>query len=299
LGKNKGNIKKKKLGKFSSLTVVISLSLSLSLIGILGSLLLHAKKLSDYIKNNIELHVYLDPDINQVNVKRLETLFSIKPYVKNIDDKAQISYVSQEEAVKRFIVETGEDFTELLDVNPIGSSFILKISDEFSSSFQLNKLKTEIQEMQGVFQVDFREDLVDDINSNIQVITVVLLIFASLLVLAVTILMNNTIRLALFSQRFLIRSMQLVGATDAFIRKPFILRGALQGLFSGTVASFVVVALLNYAYMKVTSLKLLEDNQMLFSLLAFLIVFGIVIGFFSSLNSVKKYLRSSLDELHN
>jgi len=298
LGKKKEHIQKKKLGSFSSLTVVISLTLSLCVIGILGSLLLHTKKLADFIKNNIELHVYLDPNIPQGSVNKLQTLFSIKPYVKTIDGEEQITYISEKEAIEKFISETGEDFTEILDVSPIRSSFILKISDEFSSSQQLKKLQKEIELMQGVFQVDFREDLVDDINQNIKLISIVLLLFSALLILAVIILMNNTIRLALFSQRFIIRSMQLVGATNVFISRPFVLRGAFQGFLSGLIASTFIIGMLNYAYQKIEDLRLLEDSTSLFILLGIISLFGAIVGLISTLVSVKKYLRYSLDELY-
>jgi len=298
LVKKKEHIQKKKLGSFSSITVIISLTLSLCVIGILGSLVLHTKKLADFIKNNIELHVYLDPNIPQANVNKLQTLFSIKPYVKTSNEEAQITYISEKEAIDKFINETGEDFTEILDISPIRSSFILKISDEFSSSQQLKKLQKEIELMQGVFQVDFREDLVDDINQNIKLISIVLLLFSALLILSVIILMNNTIRLALFSQRFIIRSMQLVGATNVFISRPFVLRGAFQGLLSGVIASAFIIGMLNYAYQKIEDLRLLEDSESLLILLTGISIFGSIIGFVSSLISVKKYLRYSLDELY-
>ncbi|MFK7899518.1 MAG: cell division protein FtsX [Cyclobacteriaceae bacterium] len=298
LARKRSHRKKKRLGNYPNFVVVLSLTLSLSVIGILGLLILHAKKLSDIIKENIELHVYLENDITEANVSKLKTVFSAKPYIKTKKNTPLISYISKEAAIKSFINETGEDFTEILDVSPIKSAFILKISDEFSSSYQLRKLQQEIEKVHGVFQVDFREDLVNDINKNIEIITYVLLFFSALLVLAVMVLMNNTIKLALFSQRFIIRSMQLVGATARFIQKPFIFRGAGQGLMSGIIATGFLAGLLYYAYSKIESLKLLSDNKSLLFLFGGLCLFGTFVGLFSSLRATKKYLHISLDELY-
>ena len=152
--------------------------------------------------------------------------------------------------------------------------------------------------MDGVYEVLYVESLIESINSNIQKISLVLLSFAVILVLVVIILINNTIKLALFSQRFLIRSMQLVGATSFFIQRPFLNRAAWQGVVSGLIASALLFALMQYAYHEVTELQLLRDDEQTYILMAALVVIGLIIGFLSSYRAIRKYLRLSLDELY-
>lgn len=291
-------VKKKKLGNYPHAMVVFSISLALFVIGLFGMLLIHAGKLSDIVKESIEMQVYLDRNLTQVQLDRLQKSLAAKEYVAYKGDTAQVRFLSKEEGAKAFLEETGEDFTAFLGDNPLRDTYVIRINAESSSSAQLKGIKNDIEGIEGVYEVQYVESLIESINSNIQKISMLLLAFAGILVLVVIILINNTIKLALYSQRFLIRSMQLVGATSFFIQRPFLNRAAFQGIISGIIASVLLFALMQYAYREITELSLLKDEEQMYMLMIALIVLGAVIGFLSSYRAVRKYLRLSLDELY-
>ncbi|MBX0331716.1 ABC transporter permease [Pontibacter sp. HSC-14F20] len=291
-------VKKKKLGNYPHAMVVFSISLALFVIGLFGMLLIHAGKLSDIVKESIEMQVYLDRNLTQVQLDRLQKTLAAKEFVAYKGDTAQVRFLSKEEGAKAFLEETGEDFTAFLGDNPLRDTYVIRINAESSSSAQLKGIKNDIEGIEGVYEVQYVESLIESINSNIQKISILLLGFAAILVLVVIILINNTIKLALYSQRFLIRSMQLVGATSFFIQRPFLNRAAFQGIISGIVASILLFALMQYAYREITELSLLKDDEQMYMLMIALIVLGAVIGFLSSYRAVRKYLGLSLDELY-
>ncbi len=290
--------KKKKLGSYPSVSVIFSITLSLFIIGLFGLLLLHTNKLSEIIKDNIEIQVYLNKDITQnQRIQVLKTLSS-KDYVLKSDEEAQISFVSKETAEKKFIEETGEDFKDFLGENPLRDAYTVKIASDFQNAEKLGVIKQDLEEMSAVFEVAYSENLVDSINKNMTKIGLLLLSFASILLLVVVVLINNTIKLALFSQRFLIRSMQLVGAKSSFIQRPFITRALLYGLIGGIIASGILYSVMQYANTKVQDLSTLQEMNKIVILYIILIALGGFIGLASTYRAVKKYLRLSLDELY-
>ncbi|WP_299701000.1 permease-like cell division protein FtsX [uncultured Pontibacter sp.] len=292
------SVKKKKLGNYPHAMVVFSISLALFVIGLFGMLLIHAGKLSEIVKESIEMQVYLDRNLTPVQIDRLQKTLAAKEYVAYKGDTAQVRFVSKEEGAKAFLDETGEDFMAFLGDNPLRDTYVLRINAESSTSAQLKGIKNDIEGIEGVYEVQYVESLIESINSNIQKISILLLGFAGILVLVVIILINNTVKLALYSQRFLIRSMQLVGATSFFIQRPFLNRAAFQGIISGIIASALLFGLMQYAYHEITELTLLKDEEQMYMLMIALIVLGSVIGFLSSYRAVRKYLRLSLDELY-
>ena len=298
MAKNIKHVKKKKLGSYPHLMVVFSISLALFVIGLFGLLLIHAGRLSEKVKESIEMQIYLDRNLTEVQMARLQKTFAAKEYVAYKNDTAQVRFISKEEGAKAFLDETGEDFMEFLGDNPLRDAYVLKIDPNHSSSPELKSIKLDLQDVSGVYEVQYVESLIESINSNIEKISMILLGFAAILILVVIILINNTVKLALFSQRFLIRSMQLVGATSFFIQKPFLNRAAFQGMISGLVASALLFGLMQYAYHEVEELKLLRNEEQTYILMAALVVIGIVIGFLSSYRAVRKYLGLSLDELY-
>jgi cell division transport system permease protein len=292
------SVKKKKLGNYPHAMVVFSISLALFVIGLFGMLLIHAGKLSEIVKESIEMQVYLERDLSKVQLDRLQKTFAAKEYIAYKGDTAQVRFVSKEEGAKEFLDETGEDFMAFLGDNPLRDTYVLKIDAASSSSEQLKGIKKDLEEINGVYEVQYVESLIESINSNIQKISILLIAFAGILVLVVIILINNTIKLALYSQRFLIRSMQLVGATSFFIQRPFLNRAAWQGIMSGLIASALLFGLMQYAYHEITELSLLKDEEQMYLLMIALVVIGCIIGFLSSYRAIRKYLRMSLDELY-
>ncbi len=291
-------LKRKKLGSYPYFTVMLSITLALFVIGLFALLVMHASKLSEIIKDKFEVHAYLEKTLTPEQEDSVKTVIQEFPFVRRDDSEAAITYISKEEAARRFINETGEDFYTIIGDNPLRSSFAIRIEQQYADSVSLKKVKAHLTGVKGIYEVDYKESLINQINDNIKKIGFILIIFAAILLFTSILLINNTLKLALFSQRFLIRSMQLVGATKSFIQKPFLFRSMTQGLLSGLLASFSLFIILQYLYAKVSELKVLSDvSDMLLIFLA-LIFLGVVIGLFSSYRAVNKYLKLSLDELY-
>ncbi|WP_345071074.1 cell division protein FtsX [Hymenobacter fastidiosus] len=290
--------RKKKLGNYPHLMVVFSITLALLVIGLFGLLLIHAHKLSNLVKENIEMQVYLARDLPETELLRLQQDFGRKKYIAFKDDQPQVRFLSREEGARQFMEQTGEDFQQFLGDNPLRDAYILKINAEYSDSANLRGIEQDLRAQQGVHEVQYVQSLITSINQNVRKLSLVLLGFAIILTLVVTVLINNTIKLALFSQRFLIRSMQLVGATSFFIQRPFLRRATWQGFVSGALAALLLLALLQYAYLEVDELRLLRDEQLIGALLALMVALGAGIGFFSSYRAVRKYLGMALDDLY-
>jgi len=288
--------RKKNLGSYPYLTVVISVSLALFVLGLFGLLLIHANKLSSLIIENVELQIYLNKNVTPVQITRIEKTLSSNAYVLKKETASQITFTSKEQAAEEFIKETGEDFNSFLGENPLRDVFTIKVDPLYHS--KMDSLKIHIENMSGVFEVAYMESLVESINKNITKIGAVLVGFAAILGIIVILLINNTIKLALFSQRFLIRSMQLVGATRNFIQQPFLIRSFLQGLMSGVIAVIGLLFLLDYANSKIPGLEALQDKNIILMLFGMILLFGSLFGFFSTFRAIKKYLNMSLDDLY-
>jgi cell division transport system permease protein len=292
-------IKKKRLGSYPYISVLFSITLALFMIGALGMLAIHSKKLTSLIKENIEMQVYLKKNLSEAQRIKVRKLLEGYDFIaKDEEGSARIRYVSKEEGAELFIAETGENFVEFLGDNPLRDEFIIHIDDDHQTEAEMVTIARKLEGLPDVFEVEYVENLVQTINKNIAKIAMILGGFAIILILVVIVLINNTIKLALFSQRFLIRSMQLVGAKSSFIRRPFLLRSVVHGITGALLASALLFILAEYAYTKVNELLLLKDNNLMILLVAILIVLGAVIGFFSSLRSINKYLKLSLDELY-
>ncbi|AIZ64464.1 cell division protein [Hymenobacter sp. DG25B] len=290
--------RKKKLGNYPHAMVVFSITLALLVIGLFGLLLLHAHKLSEVVKENIEMQVYLERDLPEAQLLRLQQTFSSKPFIAYRNNQPQVRFLSKEEGARQFVEQTGEDFQQFLGDNPLRDAYILKINPEYSDTQHLRQVEQELKAETGVFEVQYVQSLITSINENVRKLSLILLGFAAVLTFVVVVLINNTIKLALFSQRFLIRSMQLVGATSFFIQRPFLRRATWQGFVSGVLAALLLLVLLQYAYLEIDELRLLRDERLLVVLLLILVALGSFIGFISSYRAVRKYLGMSLDELY-
>lgn len=290
--------KKKKLGSYPYASVVSSLTIALFVIGLFGLLIIHTQKLKSFIQGSVELQVYLTRNVTESEKAFIEKALASKEYILVKEEVPQVKFISKEEAAHQFIKETGENFVEFLGENPLRDAFVINIDPEYQKSVQMAEIKEDLEQMGGVFEVEYLESFVESINENMTKIGLVLIGFAAILIVVVILLINNTIKLSLFSQRFLIRSMQLVGATKNFIQKPFLYRASLHGLISAIIASALLYAVLRYAYARIDGLSALEDIQMLLILAGALVVLGIILGLLSSYRAINKYLKLSLDELY-
>ena len=290
--------RKKRLGSYPFVSVVFSISLTLFVIGLFGWLLIHTNKLTEYFQENIEVQVYLDRNITENQRIIINKTLSSKEYVLKGGQSPAVTFITKEEAAKKLIGQTGEDFLAILEDNPLRDAYTLKVSPEFQGEGKMELLKEDVEGIPGVYEVSYVKSVISSVNENVAKISLFLIIFAVLLLAISAILINNTIKLALFSQRFLIRSMQLVGAKSSFIRKPFLLRAILHGILSGILASGLLFLFVNYANSKVEELKILQIQETIVILYAVLVLFGAVVGYFSTLLAINKYLKLSLDELY-
>ncbi|MFY0592371.1 cell division protein FtsX [Roseivirga sp.] len=290
--------RKKKLGSYQSFSVVFSTSLALFVIGLFGILVLQANKLTAVIKQNIEVQVYLNKDISSSQRARVQSELSASDYILMNDGNPEITFISKEVAAEKFISDTGEDFSAFLGDNPLKDALTFKVNEAFQSNDSLEELKQQIQKISGVFEVTYVENLADSINNNLAKLSLLLLGISAVLIIVVLLLINSSIKLALFSQRFLIRSMQLVGAKSSFIKSPFLKRSILHGAFAGLIASILLLGLKTLANQEVEGLEALQQEELVFALYGLLIILGAIIAYFSTLKAMNKYLKMSLDELY-
>jgi cell division transport system permease protein len=287
------------LGSYPFATVVFSITIALFITGLFGFLLILAGKLRQHIRENIEIQVYLDRSISDADRARLGMTWANKPYVAIKEGgKPGIRFVSKEEAAKDFIKETGEDFTELLGSNPLRDAYYISVAENYATEEVMKKLKSDFDATEGVFEAVYIEPLVEYVNQNLNTLALVLLGFASVLVGTCVLLINNTIRLALFSQRFLIRSMQLVGAKPWFIVRPFVSRAIYHGAIGGVIASVLLVLLLKVTGSYYPDLTAPLELLPTLVVLLLLITAGAALGFLSAYRAVYKYLNLTLDELY-
>lgn len=289
---------KKQLGYFKFGSVLFSTTLSLFIVGLFGLILIQASSLSKMIRENIEIQVFLDKGLSTKRLKDLKKELAARPFVLVKGDSAQLRFISNQEAAETFIKNTGEDFTKFLEDNPLRDSYVFSVSELYQSAAQLTILAKELEAIPGVFEVSYMTDLVDSINKNLFKVSLIMGGFIVILVVTVIMLINNTIRLALFSQRFLIRSMQLVGATRGFIRKPFLIRAVLFGFLAGFLSSAILFGLLEYTKGNIEGFASLENVEWMVILFASLILLGGLLSGLSTLRAVNKYLNMSLDELY-
>jgi cell division transport system permease protein len=290
--------KKKKIGSYPNTMIVISLTAALFLVGFCGLLVIQSKKLISIIKQQVEVRVMIDKDIDSTNTQKLLATIQAKPYVLNENGKPQVIYVSNDEAAKQYIDDTKDDFRPFLGENPLHNSYRVKLKEDYFEEAKLKQIKDELEKADGVFEVVYQEHLADQINKNFTKIYMILATFAIVMLVIIVLLMNNTIRLAIYSQRFLIRSMQLVGATNGFIETPFLKKGAIQGLISGLIAAGLLVGVLQVGLHLIEGLHLLQENVKLIILLVAIVLLGILIGIASTYQSLFRYLRMTLDDLY-
>lgn len=289
---------KKQLGYFKFGSVLFSTTLSLFIVGLFGIILIQASSLTKMIRENIEIQVFLDKNLPEKQLADLRKNLSARPFVLANEDSIQLRFISNKEAADTFIKNTGEDFTKFLEDNPLRDSYVFSVAEEFQSSAQLEGIAKDLETLPGVFEVSYMTDLVDSINKNLVKVTLVMGGFIVILIITVIMLINNTIRLALFSQRFLIRSMQLVGATHGFIRKPFLVRAFAFGVAAGLLASAILFGLLEYTKGNIEGFAMLQNTEMMALLFLCLTIMGGLLSLFSTLRAVNKYLNMSLDELY-
>jgi cell division transport system permease protein len=290
--------KNRKLGNYPSLLIVISLTVALFLIAFCGWLAILSKDLVQSVKQNIEVQAYLDKNLTENQIDSVKNIIIQKPYLEIKGNVPQIKFISKEAIAERVLKETKEDYRSLLGENPYRNAFSLKIKETYFSEENMAKIKIDLEQLDGIFEADYAKDFVDSINKNANRAYLIISAVVLILLIAIVVLINNSIRLALYSQRFIIRSMQLVGATDWFIQKPFLLRGIFQGFLAGCLACLFLFILQQSSIREFTEFAVIQDYQKFGILCGLIILLGILIGIISTFQSIFRYLRMDLEDLY-
>lgn len=274
------------------ISTIFSISLVLLMLGLLGLILVHAKNLSNYVKENIVLNVILTQDAQEAQVLQLQKELNANPVIR------EVQYINKELAARNLQNDLGEDFVKFLGFNPLSSSMDIYLKADFANSTEINKIKTLLESNKSVKEVVYQSSLVDNINKNINSIGVVILAFAVILLVIAIALINNTIRLAIYAQRFLIKSMQLVGATKNFIRRPFLGYALIHGFLASLIAIILLLGLLIYAQNQIPELKILRNYTEFGIVFISVIVIGFLITGVSTFFAVTKYLKLKTNNLY-
>ena len=281
-----------KRGKPSYFMSILGVTLVLFLMGIIGLITINGRKIITSLKESLEVQVFLKQNIKDSARERLQNYIASQPYVK------EIKYTDKETAKKEWIKTGGEDFTEFIDNSLLPPSIDFKLKADFLDSARLVAIKADLSQYPIVDEVKYPTAVVQKMTSNLRMVSIYLLIAAILISAVVIILIDNTIRLAMFSNRFLIKTMQMVGATRWYIAKPLDMRAVINGAISGLIATAIVYLLVISLESFFEGFRALRDTQSLLLLGFVLIVLGICITVFSTHRSVLKYLRMKLDELY-
>lgn len=271
---------------------IVSTALVLFMIGLLALLFIHGNKLANQFKENIEFTVIIKDNVSEKSILALQKQLSAEPWVKSS------KYVSKEDAAKIFTQENQEDFKDLLDYNPLFASVNLKLNAGYTSKDSINAIEQRVMAHAEVGEFYYERQLVEMLNDNLRKISWVIAAISLLLVLLAIGLIDSTIRLSMYSSRFLIRSMQLVGATRNFVIWPFTKRSLQNGLIASAIAILALMTLLNFAISQVPELLALQDASMLLLVFTGILLLGLLFSYLSTHLAVNKYLRMKLDELY-
>jgi len=276
----------------SYFSVVISITLVLFLLGCLGILVINTKRISDNFKENLVMNVYLTDEAKDIEIKQLQKTLALENYTK------KVIYVTKEEAAEVMKTELGEDYLDTVGYNPLSNSLDIYFNADFVNGNQLQLIKEELIARGYVEDVLYQKDLVLLMNNNIKKITFWTLVICAVFTLIAVLLINSSIRLAVYSKRFIIKTMQMVGATKKFIRKPFILKNIQLGILGAILAIIGMVFVLYYLDKSFPELQFLQ-NQLLIGLLFLgIFILGIFITLISTFIATQRFLNLKTDQLY-
>ena len=277
----------------ASITTVISISLVLFMLGLLGLLVLSAKTVSQYLKENIGFQVYLKDEVTAEEIAALQSMLVSKPYVKSC------AFISKEQALAIYKEEVGEDFIQYTGYNPLPASLDLRLNAGYANNDSISWIKQQIMVNKQVKEFVYKENFIGSINENISRISFFFLIFTGLLMAVSIALINNTIRLAIYSKRFIVRTMQLVGATQRFISRPLIIQSFVNGIYAAFIANLLLAGIIYLVKSELPDLWTIFNIQLFLILFGLVLLFGISISWISTKFAVRKYLRLTTDKLYH
>lgn len=284
--------RKKKISG-SYFVATLSISLVLVVVGILVFILLNAKSISDHVKQNIGFSIIVKDNVNEAEIKKMQKILDTKPFV------ASSLFISKAEAAKEFKAELGEDFEQVLGYNPLLPSVEIKLNPVYANNDSLALIEKNLLANEVVQEVSYQKSLVHMVNENVRKISLILLIAGAALLLISFTLIRNTIHLSVYSQRFLIKTMQLVGAKPFFICKPFVQNSVWFGFFGSMLANIILLAAIYFLQKEVGGVVDLMNKELIIIMVVFVIVCGILLSLVSSWMSVARYLNKDMNDLYN
>ena len=277
----------------SSASVVISLSLVLFIIGLLSLVLINAQRLSNYVKENIGFTIMLKEGVNEIEIMNFQKILDAADFAKSS------TFVSKEQATKDLQNDLGEDFVSFLGYSPLLASVDVKLNASYANTDSLAVIKAELNDYPVVHTIFYQENLIDKLNSNVNRLSFFLLSFCLLLFVIAFALINNTIRLSVYSKRFLIRTMRLVGATNSFIQKPFLVKGIYQGIYSSIFAIFMLIGSIQLIQSETASMLNITDLKIIGFIFILIFIFGFFLSWISTFFAVRKFIKQNESELYN
>lgn len=276
----------------SYLTTIISISLVLFVIGLVGLLILNAHKISRHVKENIGFTVFLNNDVKEVDMIKLQKSLDASSFVRSTE------FISKEQAAMELKDELGEDFVNFLGYNPLLSSIDVKLKAEYANADSIAKIERRLVKYSQVKEISYQKSLIETVNQNIKKISIVLLIFCGLLFIISLSLINNTIRLSVYARRFLIKTMELVGATRAFVRAPFVVKSLWHSLISILIAFVLLGGVIYMIDKHIPELSMLYELDTIAILYACIMAIGFAIVWCSTTLAVNRYLRMKGNDLY-
>lgn len=276
----------------SYFTTTISITLVLFLLGMIGLLVLNANKLSTYVKENLGLTIMLQDDARDAEVKKIEKSLSASPLVKSV------TYLNKEQAAERLMKELGEDFIGFLGYNPLLSSIDVKLYAQYATPEGMAEIEKMVKAYPEVKDVNYQKDMVYLIHENVNRISLVLFALSALMLIVAVTLINNTVRLMVYSKRFIIRTMQLVGATNAFIRRPFLGSSIIQGIIGALIANVLLAGIIYVSARELSGVISFDNIYVVILLFAIVFIIGILLTLISTIVSVNRYLNVRTADLY-
>lgn len=283
---------KRKL-RTSSLSTMLSISLVLLMLGSMGFIYINTNRLTNYIKENVGVSLILKDNIKKVDRFQLQKNLDASPWVKSS------RFVSKDDAAKILESDLGEDFISFLGFNPLSASIEVFLNAEYASEQNFIALEKEIEGNEIIKEIIIQKDLIDSINSNVRKLSLILVSFCVLLLIVAIALINNTIRLTVYSKRFIIRTMKLVGATNSFVRKPFLRSGLIQGVYSGLIGVILLISVLFSLHKEMPELLVLHDMYTIVLIFVGILLFGVLMSVIVTNIAVGKYLKMNENDLYH
>ncbi len=278
--------------RLSSLSVIISITMILFMLGLLGLLVLQSKTVSDNFKEQFEISIFLSDKAKKEDIAKLQQEIKAKPYAK------KVTFLSKEEAYKTYIKELGEDFMQELDENPLKNNINLFIKASYFDVDKMQNIEKELLKNKFIEDVSYSKATIKNINGIVKKISFWLLVFSGLLSIIAFVLINSYLRLAVYSKRFNIKTMQMVGATKRFIRKPFLYKSIKLGMIGAILAIGILSGILYYLNQKYPSLHLSDNKEQIIILFVLIFLIGIVITWISTYFATRRFLKLKTDELY-